>query len=87
MDNSLVSSFVVYNVNKTSTMRMHHATTKCKHCSQEMAFAITTIGTRRTKLIIFLDCEACGLRFQGQWDSRPELETKNEEPVPGPTKL
>lgn len=53
-------------------MKTHQAITKCRHCHTEMGFAITTIGTRRSKLIVALDCEACGLRFQGVWDSNPE---------------
>lgn len=59
-------------------MKTHHATTRCRHCKSEMGFAVTTIGTRRTKLIVFLDCEACGLRFQGIWDSQPEAPDPNQ---------
>lgn len=53
-------------------MKTHQAVTRCRHCRQEMGFAITTIGTRRSKIFVTLYCEACGLRQQGIWDSNPE---------------
>lgn len=50
----------------------------CKHCKTRMGVAITSVGTRQTKMKVWLLCEACGCPSEMFWNSNPEPPDENQ---------
>jgi hypothetical protein len=65
-------------IKKKSSMKTYQTVTVCRHCKTQIGFAVTTVGTRRSKVIAFLYCEACSLGIQVFWDSNPEKQNPDQ---------
>lgn len=59
-------------------MKTFHKNVVCKHCKTEMGIAVTTVHTRRSKMVAYLYCDLCSFPNQVFWDTNPAPEDPDQ---------
>lgn len=59
-------------------MKTFHRNVFCKHCKTEMGIAVTTVHTRRSKMVAYLYCDLCSFPNQVFWDTNPAPEDPDQ---------